>query len=495
MTPEIETFVNMLNTTQWSLVAPQGKMYCVSVVARASPMLTPVERHALIDLVATKLGLERAMVLSLMTKTNDAILDFFSQPARYSEDWITTYLRYTSNHEAPEQFHFWVASSIISAATKRQVYFDQHYYKIFPNLYVMLIAPAGRCRRSVATHIGMNILRASGVSTVISEKITPEGLAAALHNIGQKNGHTAALTIHAPELSVFLGRQQYNEGLIALLTTLYDCPDHWEFVTRSKSEIALQNVYLTIVAASAPDCLADNIPPVAFGGGFLSRTIVTAAEETPRVFPFPMPSDPKLHTQLIERLRAVAKRSGEFTFSRDGKDWYTDWYEKFRQVPLENSLVAGYYERKQDHIIRMATILGIANEHAELIYTPELLQRALNALDAVEPSLPMAFKHIGTTQDGRNQESIVWTIRRNGGFIAHSSLLRIHIGRLNAQQISSVLEYLKGAQLIEEVNQHGAANHGYQLTAAGWGSNTPHDGGVGSNRPAVSMPITARLSP
>lgn len=442
----LRTFRRLLETTNWTGVSPEGKGVAFEILSRI--LEEKPEMKELYDEVAVRLDLSPTEVARLSTLPTAEIVASFNKPIHYEQDWITTYLAYTANHEAPTAFHFWTACSVISAAARRGVYFDQSYYKIFPNLFVVLVAPAGRCRRSVATSIGMRILREANVTCVLSEKITPEGLAVALHNVGEGGKVPCAIHIHASELSVFLGRQQYNEGLIALLTTLYDSPETWEYVTRTKSEVRLERVYLTMLGATAPDWLADSIPPVAFGGGFLSRTLVVAAAATDRVFPFPVPQDPSLSQQLVTRLRGIAQRSGGFRFTPAAKKWYEEWYDRSRARQLDGSFISGYYERKQDHIIRVASILILSQEE-DLLYTPEVLERALKALEDLEPNLPMAFKHIGVTREGKNHDHILWYLRRNGGAKPYEEILRSFVGRFSKQEVDRVIQDLTAANLME----------------------------------------------
>jgi hypothetical protein len=457
----LRTFRRLLETTTWTGVSPEGKAVAFDILKRI--LVEAPDMKELYNELGTSFDLPADEVSHLATLSQEEIVASFNKPIHYEQDWITTYLSYTANHEAPTAFHFWTACSVISAATKRGVYFDQSYYKIFPNLFIVLVAPAGRCRRSVATSIGMRILREANVTLVLSEKITPEGLAVALHNVGEGGKVPCAIHIHASELSVFLGRQQYNEGLIALLTTLYDSPETWEYVTRTKSEVRLARVFLTMLGATAPDWLADSIPPVAFGGGFLSRTLVVAAPATDRIFPFPVPQDPSLQSQLVARLRSIAQRSGAFRFTPAAKKWYEEWYDKSRLRQLDGSFISGYYERKQDHIIRVATIIALSQE-ADLEYTPEILERALKALEDTEPNLPMAFRHIGTTREGKNHELVLWYFRRNGGARTQEQLLRSFVGRLSKQEVDRVMDDLRAANLMERDNDTGE----WKLTPRGW---------------------------
>src|SRR5687767_15141767 len=77
---------------------------------------------------------------------------------RILEDWIHGYLVYTYNQESPESFHIWVALSNIAGALGRKVWFDMGYFNVYPNLYAVLVAPPGMCKKSTSMRLGRDII-------------------------------------------------------------------------------------------------------------------------------------------------------------------------------------------------------------------------------------------------------------------------------------------------------------------------------------------------
>jgi len=63
------------------------------------------------------------------------------------KDWLSSYLEYTSGQESPRNFHFWTGLSILGGALRRNVVLDRVYYKLFPNLYVILVAASAACKK------------------------------------------------------------------------------------------------------------------------------------------------------------------------------------------------------------------------------------------------------------------------------------------------------------------------------------------------------------
>ena len=77
---------------------------------------------------------------------------------RLLPDWIAAYCEYTQHNEAPVALHFWTAISVIGAALRRKVQFNQIYYKWRPNFYVIFIAPPGIVTKSTTMNPGLELL-------------------------------------------------------------------------------------------------------------------------------------------------------------------------------------------------------------------------------------------------------------------------------------------------------------------------------------------------
>src|SRR5262245_31687639 len=96
---------------------------------------------------------------------------------RRLSDWLDAYLEYTANQEPTDKLNFWVGVSMISAALKRQVWMKRIRYKLYPNIYVLIVADSGKARKSIAMDTGVKLLQ-SAVPDIfyISGSMTPEGL-------------------------------------------------------------------------------------------------------------------------------------------------------------------------------------------------------------------------------------------------------------------------------------------------------------------------------
>lgn len=413
-------------------------------------------RSLVAETIEKKFGINVNEVLGLAKTQN--VAEPVIAPEFPTQGWIGDYLRYTDRHEAPDLFHFWVGVSVLHAAIRRSVYFEHGYYHIFPNCYIILVAPPGVCKKSTATNIGVEILQEVSDVTIVREKITPEALISTLSKkvvIAAKAGvnitPTATAFIHAPELAVFLGRETYNEGLIALLTSLYDCHTKWEYTTKVSGKLALHNLHLTLLGATTPDLITRTLPESAIGGGFMSRALFIARENSPRCEPFPAIRDPLLRERLVSTLIDIAQREGQCVQSPDALAWCEEWYKQQRTHICDDMALTGYYERKQSHLIKLAMTL-LVSEGSELVITPDTYIRALKILDLTERTMPTAFEQMSKTRAGQGNELVLHFLARHGGRLDHSTLLRKVYGRMDAKQFQGVIATLYEAGFIDVVS-------------------------------------------
>lgn len=130
---------------------------------------------------------------------------------RQLPDWIETYLSYVENTEPAEQFKLWTAISCIAACLQRKVVLEYGALTLYPNMYVVLVAPSGG-RKGTAMGPGYKMLRELNVR-MSAEATTREALIRALNtssdtDIQEETGDMylhSSLTIYSQELTVFLG--------------------------------------------------------------------------------------------------------------------------------------------------------------------------------------------------------------------------------------------------------------------------------------------------
>jgi hypothetical protein len=353
-------------------------------------------------------------------------------------------------------FHFFVASVMVGATLGRRIFFDKGAYRLYPAICLMLVAPPGRCRKTSAANLGAGIYSKSG-GTVLAEKPTPEAL------IDSLKGNANAL-LYAPELSFFLGKQKYNEGMVPLLTRLLECPDTLTIKTIGRGETILENVAVSSLVCTTIESIQMSLPADAFGGGFMSRFLFVVQESTDRCFPLPEGLDKEVRKDLTYRLGMMRNLKGEFVLTREARIWYEGWYRKRSTAVAPEKSFAGYWERKPDHILRLASVLRASREDKSFEITEDELKQAGRILAWLEDWLPGTFDQLTSNMIGEDQVRILRQLRQKGGSMEHSALLRKNSHRMNGVQFGQAMATLREARLVERNDD----TRTYFLTPEGW---------------------------
>lgn len=427
----------------------------IGYIRQYSTAATPESVATVLSALEKKHGI---MPSDVLRKPDEKQVEPFLNPVFPTTGWIGDYMQYTLNQESPDLYHFWVATCVLQAAVRRNVWFEHGYFRVYPNSYIVLVGPSGKCRKTAAMDIGVNLLKQVPGIAVATEKITPEAVVKALHDAGRPAAdthggtglqitRTSAALVYASELAVFLGQEKYNAGMIALMTTLYDCHDVWESSTIGRGKTRLENIHLCLLAGVTPDLVAQTIPAIAMGGGFMSRTIFVVRERTPRCYANPIPRDPLMREKLAASLQRISETRSVCIQSAAALRWHEEWYAKHHAREGDELSLSGYYERKQSHLIKLAMTLLIS-EGGDMIITPDVYERALAILEFTERSMPLAMAKVHNSEIGQLHELVVSHLKRNKGTLTRSALLRKVYGRMDSAKLNVVMTTLLEAGMV-----------------------------------------------
>jgi len=358
--------------------------------------------------------------------------------------YLRKYVEYTSHSEAPLAYHVFSALCTIGATLNRRVWFDMGYYRLYPTLGIIILGPSG-IKKTSAANIAIDILQRVGLVKIYSEKLTPEAL------IDAMRGDNATGVIYAPEMTVFLNKQRYNEGLVQIITRFMDCPDYWKSETVGRGERVVKNVAISSLMCSTLDWFIRSTPEDSFGGGFIARNLLIVQEASARCEPIPLPGDESIRAGLISHLASVHEFEGEVTLDKLSYARYIDWYSTEHQEVIkkpEHAMLSTYYNRKPDHIKRIAICLHMI-EHKDFLICYECFDRALRLINWTEQFLPAMLEQMFKSQTGEAQEQILRLIR-NSTKLSHSDLIRKIGYRMSAPEAKTVIGSLKEARLIQE---------------------------------------------
>jgi hypothetical protein len=367
-------------------------------------------------------------------------------------------------NEIPIEFHLFTGLTLLGASLGRNVFAPRGVYEIYPAMLTTLVSPTGICKKTTACNIGMKILRNSGQTKIISERVSPEALVTALQRSKpvlkrDKEKGTQKIVpevmdstaiIFAPELSTFIDKRDYNAGLIPLITRLADCPDVWSSETIGRGKDTLRNVALASLWATAPVWLL-GMPDVMFSGGFIARCLYVC-----RMFPTgpvdtPTPLCKEMSDDLTREMIQLGQLKGPIESSPETLNWFKNWYaNKFYPYKSHDEKRAAYQERKPDHLYRLALIIAISKCHDQIELVD--IKESLNILEAIEGDMFHLFgtiERVASTA-GWVMEIVLKRIKRVGR-IMHTDLLRNMVSRgMTREDMQVALGSLCDAGFVKE---------------------------------------------
>lgn len=383
-----------------------------------------------------------------------------------NESWISAYLRYTLGQESPELFHKWTAISILASTLKRNVFFDQGFYVIYPNLYIGIIGPSAKVKKTTAVNIGINLWKdAISDAELMSKKITPWAIYERMGILTTKIG-SACATIYSPEMKNFISTS-YKEDIVTLLTAYYDCPDNEDYETKGGGITPIKNVCLNVIACSTPEWLVTGISGSEIGGGYTGRWLFAYRNKSDRNSPCPedivTPEWEELKLKLAIDLFNISTIQGQFKFTSSAKMFWKSWY-RTREKEWKDERLFGYYGRKPATILKLSMIIAISEPTFNRFeVTIKHLQAAFSLLSELEQDMGNAFSGVtfseSTKMLDRVFRQIINEFSKTGQKVKFSKLARMNQHFVNSPELETILDSLTKMDNIE----YGTDNKGKRV--------------------------------
>lgn len=380
---------------------------------------------------------------------------------RCHPDFIGGFLKYTENSESSEKLRLWAATATVAAALERKCYMTWGHTTLFPNLYIIIVAPSG-ARKGEPMVVARDLMSAADV-ILSAERITDEALLKFLaesQNIfkdpdsGRHVEH-CSVTVIGEELSVLLRNKDIS--FMADLTALYDCRDNWKYQTKGSGTDEIKGGCLNLLVSTAPDWLPTILPPEAVGGGFTSRCFFVVESLKGKTVADPnlaMP-DPEKRRRLLADLEQVKVMAGAFNLSKEAYDFYINWYETQEAdlakgiLPVQDPKLANYVSRRATHIKKLGMVLSASRSDSRIVERTDL-ERALSMMLSIEENMGDAFKTIGHSKNAAVLEQVIDVLRARKS-ITKRELLRLVQRDLDFTEFAQIERALEEMGYIQRV--------------------------------------------
>jgi hypothetical protein len=324
--------------------------------------------------------------------------------------------------DAPPDFHIHAGMVALATALGNRVKTWGWTRDVYPNLWVVIIAPSGYGKAGPLDMAERMIRKAELANRLLPDSFSLEAL---VHTMkAQPVG-----TFITQEFASFVAMmdRDYNAGCRQFLAKIYDSPEAERRVTM-KGEVVIERPCLSILGASSPSWFAASLrgSEDKREGGFLERIIFCPSTDVGE--PVDDPGPPEDHTEagLAYHLREVAQLHGVADFTEVNAAFST-WQRSQRTAlraggPQE---FGGMRSRAPLLVKKAAILFHVSSDPRTLRIKPRDLQRAIDYVEhSQELALDFLQNQVATTPDEALRIKIVENLRRAGGRQNWSDALR-----------------------------------------------------------------------
>lgn len=327
-----------------------------------------------------------------------------------SERFTEKYLEYAKEFTGcPDVFLKWGALLAISASLSRKVYVEIGAWNQSPNLWVVLIGKSSSHKSTAISRVE-DLIESIDIDRLAPSEFSQEALIDAL----SKNSTRLFIFDEAKSFFDSMGKK-YNQGLNAVLTTLYRKPNYSR-TTMKYGTINIQNAYLAMGMATTPEWLRSSLQDAEQSAmsGFLARFIMIPYSGPNISFPKPPPHDLEKFGGLKDILRSFQRIEQPFAYTPDADKAFNTWFEEITE--RENKalpILGGFFEHfKNEAIHKLAVIYAIDRRETEI--TRSAFGEAVSALDYVETMLPSLVEDLTSDKMEQGRRKIRECIRSKG---------------------------------------------------------------------------------
>ena len=364
--------------------------------------------------------------------------------------WIDNVMDATAESECPRSFIKWSALCAISAIMTDRVYLDKHYYHLFPNIYVLLVAKSG-LRKSFAPELAKRLVKIVDNTRVISGRNSIQAII-----------HELSMTVTKPKQSPLVKAHGFiatgelsttfieDPQTLSILMDLYDSHYHqqgWDYTLKGTGKESLKDISITLLGAINPPHFKDMVHAKDITGGFIARCIII--EESKRALKNPLIVAPKqkLDTaELVRYLTDLSKVEGEFKWSDEAAKFFSEWYMTFNPEDLDDE--TGTANRIHDQILKVAMLLSLARDK-ELVYLKQDIKEAMNLLESAIKTATSATRGHGEADFSPKVRIVFYELEAHPDHkVKRSELLQKHWGDFTAAELQIVIQTLEGAKAL-----------------------------------------------
>lgn len=378
--------------------------------------------------------------------------------------WIESFCDYTDNLPVSRLFRKWAGIITVAGALERKLWIAPFGPRLFPNFYIVLVAPASVGKTLISSVVSRfwrrlpdhyiapsNVSRATLIDSLFDAKRR-------IIRLGDDPPYDEfnALNIAINELGVFIPK--WDPDFMNHLTDIWDGKEYEERKRTGNVRIKIDSPVVNLFGCTTPSWLTSTMPITAWDGGFASRTIFIYSGEhilkdLPGLMPdFVIPED--AFESLLIDLKTISTLYGLVTFEPSTAEAIRKWHLAGGPPKPTHPKLETYCGRRTVHLLKLCMVLCAAKSNV-LVITSEIYQEALSLLLQLEHVLPEVFLAITAGGDSVIMEELHHVLfqvyLKTNQPIDESILVKFLQKRVPSHSVMKILELMIRSGMIKLV--------------------------------------------
>jgi len=410
-------------------------------------------------------------------------------------NFLAELMESTKELEPPRSFWYWSGLTAISAVVMDNVWLPRGemkdskevYFKMFPNIYVMLHADSG-LKKGPPVALAKDLVRRVNCTKIISGR---SSIQAILKELGTSSTEPGGKIKN--KSAAFIASSEFSSSIVedraamTILTDLYD--RHWnegDWRSLLKMEIfSLKDPIVTLLVATNAAHFDDFIGLKDVNGGFIGRMFMIVERETSVLNPLineleMVPNREK----LANYLKTLSTLKGPFQSLRGTPagnlyhNWYMDFYEQIKKQHVKDD--TGTIQRFGDSILKVAMLLSLSRDTSLIIDEPTMHEAISQCERLISSARQTTIGKKGKASNIHLKNLILEELRtREPHMISHEQLTKKYwmhydsltalsdimigfhdAGLIKVENRGSVVVYIMPDLAVEKLNQFMAGKRG-----------------------------------
>ncbi len=278
------------------------------------------------------------------------------EPGTWIYDYVAVHEPLT---DAPLQYHAAMAWGVLACILTGQFHLHFQGEKLHPNLWMLIIGPAGTSRKSTCLKFAKRVIAQTRSGIQLSERFSTEGLIMELEML-KADGHRGGLSVlNEFSLLLTLLDRDFASGSAEILCSLYDGAPV-SYATKKDGRAFIEEMPLSIMGATTIQSINQSVGPkrtAIMRGGFWSRICPVVFGGMPeKSLPMPPNPDQAKYDNVLKELMRLSLLEGRCELSLDAVKLYKDFYYGIQKEASKSAsdMITSVIARQQITALKIA---------------------------------------------------------------------------------------------------------------------------------------------